>query len=79
MVKIDAKFEGKLNRSELGELLEEKLDAELFTKAFPKGREPQEHLKQLVKIETENFNERILNMVKLWDQKISNLRNELNI
>ena len=29
--------------------------------------------------ETENFNERILNMVKLWDQKIANMRSELNV
>lgn len=46
---------------------------------FPKSKEPQDHLKTLIKGETENFNDRIMNMVKLWDQKISNLRNELNI
>ena len=27
----------------------------------------------------ESFNERVMNMIKLWDQKISNLRSELNI
>ena len=48
-------------------------------KVFPKSKEPSEHLKVLIKTETTNFNDRIMNMVKLWDQKISNLRNELNI
>lgn len=33
----------------------------------------------MIKAETDAFNERIMNMVKLWDQKISNLRSELNI
>ena len=33
----------------------------------------------MIKNETESFNERVLNMVKLWDQKIANLRSELNI
>ena len=33
----------------------------------------------MIKNETESFNERVMNMIKLWDQKISNLRSELNI
>lgn len=33
----------------------------------------------MIRGETESFNERVLNMIKLWDQKISNLRSELNI
>ena len=68
-----------MDKSEIGDLLSEKLDSELFTRVFPRNKEPQEHLKHLIKSETDNFNERIMNMVKLWDQKISNLRNELNI
>ena len=65
-----------MDKSEIGDLLSEKLDSELFTRVFPRNKEPQEHLKHLIKSETDNFNERI---IKLWDQKISNLRNELNI
>ena len=76
---VDAKFVAKVDKIELVDLLNEKLDTEHFVKVFPKSKEPSEHLKQLIKNETTNFNERILNMVKLWDQKISNLRNELNI
>ena len=33
----------------------------------------------MVKNETDGFNERVMNMIKLWDQKIANLRSELNI
>ena len=47
--------------------MQEKLDLETFAKVFPKDRQPQEHLKFLIKYETENFNDRIMNMVKLWD------------
>ena len=43
------------------------------------NKQPAEHLKSMIKTETEAFNERVLNMVKLWDQKIANLRSELNI
>ena len=63
----------------MSDLLGVKLDADIFTRVFPKDKQPGEHLKTLIKNETENFNERVLNMVKLWDQKITNLRSELNI
>ena len=33
----------------------------------------------MIKGETDSFNESVLNMIKLWDQKICNLRSELNI
>ena len=33
----------------------------------------------MIKKETDSFNERVMNMIKLWDQKIANLRSELNI
>ena len=33
----------------------------------------------MIKTETHKFNQEVRNMVKLWDQKISNLRGELNI
>ena len=76
---VDNKFEAKVDKEELIELMQEKLDLETFAKVFPKDKQPQEHLKFLIKYETETFNDRIMNMVKLWDQKISNLRSELNI
>ena len=76
---VDAKFAAKIDTSEVEKLMLTKLDNETFAKAFPANKQPQEHLKNLIRGETESFNERVLNMIKLWDQKISNLRSELNI
>ena len=56
-----------------------KLDLDHFNKVFPPVRPALETLRQYIKRETETFNDRVLNMVKLWDQKISTLRAELNI
>ena len=63
----------------MNDLLTSKLDIEIFAKVFPMNKQPSEHLKSLRKQEAANFNDRIVNMIKLWDQKIANLRNELNI
>lgn len=76
---IDSKFAGKVDKTELVTLLGDKLDNDIFAKVFPMNKQPAEHLKALIKNETESFNERVLNMVKLWDSKIANLRSELNI
>ena len=76
---VDSKFVSKIDTTEVEKLLATKLDNETFAKIFPANKQPQEHLKNLIRGETESFNERVLNMIKLWDQKISNLRSELNI
>ena len=76
---VDAKFDMKIDTKAAESLLNQKLDIEIFAKVFPMNKQPNEHLKSLIKVETESFNERVLNMVKLWDQKIANLRSELNI
>ena len=76
---VDSKFVSKIDITEVEKLMGTKLDNETFAKIFPANKQPQEHLKNLIRGETESFNERVLNMIKLWDQKISNLRSELNI
>ena len=64
---VDSKFVSKVDKIALMELLSAKLAVEQFVKVFPSDKEPSEHLKVLIKIETTNFNDRIMNMVKLWD------------
>lgn len=76
---VDQKFVSKIDAADVDKLLGAKLDCETFTRIFPSNKQPQEHLKNLIRSETESFNDRVLNMIKLWDQKISNLRSELNI
>ena len=76
---VDLKFVSKIDTSEVEKLMLTKLDNEVFAKVFPHNKQPQEHLKGMIRGETESFNERVMNMIKLWDQKISNLRSELNI
>lgn len=56
-----------------------KLDTSIFATVFPVHKQPTEHLKSLIGSEIKPFSEQIMNMVKLWDNKIVNLRNELNI
>jgi hypothetical protein len=38
-----------------------------------------ETIKQMVRVHSEALSKRVIEMVKLWDQKIVNLRNELNM
>ena len=56
-----------------------KLDSAKFYLMFPNGRTPQDHLKAMISFETSKFNDEIRNTIRLWDQKISNIRSELNI
>ena len=44
-----------------------KLASAAFYKVFPSNRAPQDHLRTMVRTETEAFNQEIRNMVKLWD------------
>ena len=76
---VDKKFDQKIDTTEVHALLDLKLDRSVYYEVFPRGKSPQEMISKMVKLSTEDFNERILNMIKLWDQKISNLRSELNI
>lgn len=76
---VDAKFGQKLDVQEAQTLLDEKLDSKMFMTVFPANKSASDTLKNLIKTETEAFNERAINMIKLWDQKISNLRSELNV
>ena len=55
---------------EATELLANKLDHAIYYKAFPKLTTPEEVMKTHVKESTDEFNERMVNMMKLWDQKI---------
>ena len=77
--KQDAKIDAKVDMDALDELLDPKLDTHQFYKVFPQNKEPKEVLRVMIKGETDSFNESVLNMIKLWDQKICNLRSELNI
>ena len=76
---VDKKFDQKIDAEEAHELFDLKLDRNVYYEVFPRGKSPQEMISKMVKLSTEDFNERVLNMIKLWDQKISNLRSELNI
>ena len=78
-IEIDEKFETKIDIDAFNQNLKTKLDTEVFLRVFPLSKSPQETIAALIKKETESFNERVLNMVKLWDQKIATLRSELNI
>ena len=76
---IEGIYETKLDSEEFHKGLRTKLDIEAFIKVFPTNKTPQETLNTMIQKQTESFNERVLNMVKLWDQKIATLRTELNI
>ena len=52
---------------EANELIAAKLDHSIYYKAFPKLTTPEEVMKTHVKQSTDEFNERITNMMKLWD------------
>jgi len=65
--KVDEKFAAKIDTEEVDRLLSAKLDCEVFSKVFPVNKAPQDTLKNMIKGETESFNERVMNMVKLWD------------
>ena len=59
--------------------MKKKIDVETFRKVFPEGKSPADHLRNMIKNETESFTIEIRNLVKFWDQKITNLRSELNL
>ena len=59
--------------------MKKKIDVETFRKVFPEGKSPADHLRNMIKNETESFTVEIRNLVKFWDQKITNLRSELNL
>ena len=73
------RFDHKVDRSEFKTGIAPKLDAEIFHRLFPRETPPSDTLKQLVRVHAEALNKRVIEMVKLWDQKIVNLRGELNI
>ena len=80
--RVDDMFESlqdKVDSAEFEEEMSKKLNADRFYLMFPKGRTPQDHLKAMISFETSKFNDEIRNTIKLWDQKISNIRSELNI
>jgi len=77
--RVDEKFDDKVDLDAFEEAMDLKLDRQRFERVFPSHRAPADHLKQMIKVETQQFNQEIRNMVKLWDQKISGLRSELNI
>jgi hypothetical protein len=61
--------------------LAKKLDASHFEKWFPDSHktEPRDFFKLMVNSEVEWVQKSILDMVKMWDQKLVKLRNEMNI
>lgn len=60
-------------------MVSSKLDSSIFAQVFPSSKQPGDHLKNLINGEIKSFSDQIMNMVKLWDSKIVNLRKELNI
>lgn len=63
-----------------GEMLK-KLDVTVFEKWFPDSQktEPRDFFKSMINSEVEWVHKSILDMVKMWDQKLVKLRNEMNI
>ena len=76
---VDVAFDRKLDKNDYKRTMKTKLDAEVFLRVFPAHVPPIEILKGMIQKENQAFNAQVMNMVKLWDQKITNLRSELNI
>lgn len=55
------------------------MEKETFYKVFPKSKAPLDHLKLMIKVETEGVSNRVMDLVKLWDQKLVTLRREMNL
>ena len=64
---VENKFEGKVDAETFAREMRGKLPSAAFYKVFPTNRTPQDHLKTMVRAETDAFNQEIRNMVKLWD------------
>ena len=72
-------LQDKVDKLDFEDDMAKKLNADTFFRMFPRGRTPQDHIKAMISFETSKFNDEIRNTIKLWDQKISNIRSELNI
>lgn len=75
----EGQFAGKVDKTEFEEQLATRIPNSEFYKVFPKEVPPQDTFKMMVRIHSEALTKRVIEMVKLWDQKIVNLRSELNI
>jgi hypothetical protein len=60
-------------------MIETKLNSDIFYRVFPPEQPATDTLKALVRVHSEALSKRVIEMVKLWDQKIVNLRSELNM
>lgn len=72
-------FEKKVDREEFKAAVDTKLDSEKFLRVFPADVPATDTLKNMIRVNSEQLSKRVFEMVKLWDQKIVNLRGELNI
>lgn len=59
--------------------MEYKLDQEQFFKWFPKDVLPADYFQSFIKKESDILQKNILDMAKMWDQKLVKLRQDMNI
>ena len=71
----------KLGVQDFKQEMNAKLDITTFDKWFPPQyqSEPKEYFKVMITSEMEWVQKSIMDMVKLWDQKLVKLRNDMNI
>ena len=79
MERANEQFTTKVNITDFELQVKRKLDCDVFFRVFPEDISPSETLRNMMKVQSEMLSKRVIEMVKLWDQKICNLRNELNI
>ena len=64
---VERRFEGTVGVEAFESAMRGKLESAAFYKVFPTNRTPQDHLRTMIRTETQAFSEEIRNMVKLWD------------
>jgi hypothetical protein len=72
-------MESKVDKKQFKIDLADKLDSDLFYRAFPRNSNPVDFMKGLIKEQTDEITDRVFEMVKHWDIKLVTLRKDLNI
>ena len=79
MQEIRFSMESKADKKQMKIDMADKLDCNLFYRAFPHGQAPIDFMKGLIKEQTDEITQRVFEMVKHWDIKLVTLRKDLNI
>ena len=78
---LNTSLQSKMSVTDFQSHLQLKLDLAAFEKWFPtkEYEDPKDFFKGLITKEIDLLQKNILDMVKLWDQKLVKMRSELNI